>query len=263
MPVQIPRRSPWTNQRLVLWALLHREAVTRFGHYKMGVLWMLTEPLIGVIVIGLLLGPIVGRTAPDMPYAFFLLNGFVLLQTFSGPMMSGMGAISSNHGLLVFPKVQPFDLLLARFIFELATSLVSFAVFCLAGLWYGIPLSLGHLHELLACFVLTWLIGSGFGMIFCVGATHFQSVEKIVAFVKRPLLFLSCVLYPLYNLPNIAQKILLYNPLVHTIELSRKCLFPLYHVGAVNLFYPTAAAIVVFAIGICLFHNNRHFLTQK
>jgi capsular polysaccharide transport system permease protein len=264
MPVQIPRRSPWTNQRLVIGALLRREAVTRFGQYKMGVLWMLTEPLIGVLVIGLLLGPLVGRTAPDMPYAFFLLNGFVLMQTFTGPMTSGMGAIGSNMGLLVFPKVQPLDLLLARFIFELGTSIMSFILFCLVGMWVGIKLSMGYLHILLAAFIITWLVGSGLGLILGVGAAHYQSVEKIVAFIKRPLIFVSCVLYPLYNLPNIAQKILLWNPLVHTIELSRKSLFPLYHITPdVNLAYPASVAIVIFSVGICFFHNNRHFLTQR
>lgn len=263
MPVQIPRRSPWTNQRLVLGALLHREAVTRFGQYKMGALWMLIEPLIGVLVVGLLLGPLIGRTAPDMPYAFFLLNGFVLLKTFVGPMTSGMGAISSNLGLLVFPKVQPLDLLLARFIFELVSSLMSFTVFCLAGMWMGVHLSLGYLPNLLAAFVITWLTGCGFGLLMSVGTSYFQSVEKIVAFIRRPLIFVSCVLHPLYNLPNVAQKALLYNPLVHTIEMSRKSLFPLYHVEGVNLVYPAAIAIVVFAVGISVFHNHRHFLTQR
>lgn len=263
MPVKIPRRSPWTNQRLVIGALLHREAVTRFGQYKMGVVWMLTEPLIGVLVMGLLLGPLVGRTAPDMPYAFFLLNGFVLLQTFSGPLTSGMGAISSNIGLLVFPKVQPLDLLLARFIFELSSSLLSFSLFCLVGIWFGIQLSFGYLHILLSAFIITWLIGSGLGLMMSVAAAHFQSVEKIVAFVKRPLVFLSCVLYPLFNLPHVAQRILLWNPLVHTIELSRKSLFPLYHVENVNLAYPAACAIVFFSVGICAFHNHRHFMTQR
>lgn len=263
MPVQIPRRSPWINQRLVLGALLHREAITRFGQYKMGVLWMLVEPLIGVIVIGLLLGPIVGRTAPDMPYAFFLLNGFVLLQTFTGPLTTGIGAISSNQGLLVFPKVQPLDILLARFAFELCSSLLSFTFFCLAGMWFGIQLSLGYLHILLSAFIITWLAGCGLGLIVSVGAAHYQSVEKVVKFIRRPLLFLSCVLYPLYGLPEAARKVLLYNPLVHTIELSRKSLFPLYHIGEVNLVFPAVVAIVVFAIGICFFHNQRHFLTQR
>ena len=163
MPVQIPRRSPWANQRLVLWALLHREAVTRFGQYKLGVVWLITEPLISVLVMGLLLGPLVGRTAPDMPYAFFLLNGFMHLLAFSGPLNSGIGAISSNHGLLVFPKVQPFDLLLARFLFDLMSSVLSFTAFCIVGMWMGVNLSLGYLHTLLATFILSWMMGSGIG----------------------------------------------------------------------------------------------------
>jgi len=263
MPVPIPKRSPWTNQRLVLWALLHREAVTRFGQYKMGVVWMLLEPLIGVLIMGLLLGPLVGRTAPDMPYAFFLLNGFVFLQTFTGPMTAGIGAISSNQGLLVFPKVQPLDLLLARFLFELTSSLLSFTAFCIVGTQFGVQLSFGYLHILLASFLITWLLGCGLGLLLSVGAAYFQSVEKVVAFVRRPLVFLSCVLYPLYNLPSFAQKILMWNPLVHTIELSRKSLFPLYHLQYVNLYYPAAVAIVVFSIGISCFYNNRHFLTQQ
>lgn len=263
MPVEIPNHSPWTSQRLVLVALLHREAVTRFGQFKMGLLWMLLEPLVSVIVLGLLLGPIVGRTAPDMPYAFFLLNGMVLMQLMVGPMTAGMGAISANRGLLVFPRVQPMDLLLARFVFELVSSLLSFTVFCIIGLWLGITLSLGYLHLLLASFIITWLLGCGLGMILSVGFAYFQSVEKIFAFVKRPLIFVSCVLYPISGLPRIAREILLFNPLAHTIEVSRKCLFPLYHVQGVNLIYPSMAAIVVLAVGMTLFHHHRHNLSQR
>lgn len=263
MPVQIPRRSPWTNQRLVVWALLHREAVTRFGEYKLGVVWMITEPLVSVLVMGVLLGPLIGRTAPDMPYAFFLLNGFMHLLAFSGPLQSGIGAIASNQGLLVFPKVQPLDLVLSRFLFDLLSSLLSFTAFCIVGMWMGINLSLGHLHTLLATFILSWMMGSGIGMMLAVGAAYFNSVDKIVAFTRRPLIFVSCVLYPLYNLPHQAKDILIWNPLVHTIEMSRKSLFPLYHIGEVNLYYPTAYAIALFSLGICLFHNHRHYLTQK
>ncbi|MES2474376.1 MAG: ABC transporter permease [Verrucomicrobiota bacterium] len=263
MPVQIPTNSAWTNQRLVLVALLHREAVTRFGKYKLGVLWMLVEPLVSVIVVGLVLGPLVGRTGQDMPYAFFLLNGMILLEVVTGSMTSAMGAIGANQGLLVFPKVQPLDLLLARFVFELMSALFSFVIFCLLGMWWGITLSLGSLHVLLACFLITWLMGCGMGLILAVTSAYFESVEKIYAFVRRPLIFVSCVLYPLYGLPDVAKQIVLWNPLVHTIEMSRKCLFPLYHVTDISLVYPTMCAIVVLAIGLPLFHHHRHNLSHR
>lgn len=262
MPVEIPNRSPWTNFRLVIGALLHREVVSRFGRYKMGALWLLTEPLVGVIVLGLLLGPIVGRTAPDMPYAFFLLNGFVVMRCFTGPMTAGIGAVKSNLGLLVFPKVQPLDLLLAKFLFELAISLLSFITFCLVGMWFGVQLSLGSLHLLLLAFLITWLLGSGVGLLLGVAAAYSRSVDKILAFIRRPLLFISCVLIPYSSMPAAAQKVLYYNPLVHTIEISRRCLFPFYHLGEINLIFPSIVATVIFSIGLCLFHNNRHFLAM-
>ncbi len=263
MPVQIPINSAWTNQRLVLVALLHREAVTRFGKYKLGVLWLLVEPLTSVIVVGVVLGPVIGRTAPDMPYAFFLLNGMILLELLTGPMTAAMGAIKANQGLLVFPKVQPLDLLLARFVFEFGSAVFSFVVFCLIGMWVGVSLSLGSLHVLLACFVITWLMGCGLGLILAVTSTYYESVEKAYAFIRRPLIFVSCVLYPLYGLPESLQRILLYNPLAHTVEMSRKTLFPLYHVGDINLTYPAICAIVLLAIGMPLFHHHRHNLSHR
>jgi capsular polysaccharide transport system permease protein len=261
-PIRIPKHPPWVTQILVLRALLGREMVTRFGKYHLGFFWMLLEPLVSVIVIGLMVGSLLGRTVPEIPYVFFLLNGFLLLKLFTGPMTSGINAISANRGLLVYPSVRPLDPLLARFIFELLTTMFSFVVFCMIGMWMGISLSLDALHVLLATFLITWFAGCGFGLIFCVASAYFKEAEKIVVFFQRPLLFVSAVLVPTSALPVAAKEILLYNPLVHTIEISRSALFPLYQIDGVNLFYPFSFAIIVFAVGISYFQNNQHFLSQ-
>ena len=116
---------------------------------------------------------------------------------------------------------------------------------------------------LAACFLLTWLLGCGFGLIFGVAATYFNDTEKIVNVLQRPLLFVCAVLHPTHALPESAQNILLYNPVVHTIELSRKTLFPYYHAGNVNLLYPTLIAMVFFSFysknwqpAICCDHGS-------
>ena len=57
MPIKIQEHSPWRSQVLVTKALLHREVITRFGKYKLGAIWIFVDPLLSVIVIGLLLGP--------------------------------------------------------------------------------------------------------------------------------------------------------------------------------------------------------------
>lgn len=262
-PIRIPQRSPWVSQMRVITALFRRETTSRFGKYRLGLFWMLIEPLVSVIFIGLVLGPLVGRAVPEIPYAFFLLNGFVFLKLFTGPMSSGINALNANQGLLVYPAVRPLDPFLARFAFELLSSIFAFTVFCIVGLWLGVNISLGSLHLLLACFLLTWLMGCGFGLIFGVMAAHIKEIEKVVPILQRPLLFLSAILIPFSTLPKSAQDVLQFNPLLHTVELSRLALFPYYYVERVNLFYPFVVAIIVLAIGLTVFRNNRHFLTQR
>ncbi len=262
-PIPIPKRSPWMSQVSVISALMRREVATRFGEYKLGFFWMVFEPLLGAVVIGLVIGSVIGRTVPEIPYAFFTLNGFLLMKLFTGPMNSGINAIGSNQGLLVYPTVRPLDTFIARFIFELLTTAFSFCLFCVIGMWMGIQLSLASLDLLLACYLITWSLGCGFGLILGVAAAHFKEVEKIVMVLQRPLMLVSAVMFPMSALPATARGYLFYNPLVHTIELSRNSLFPHYPVDGSSLSYPLICAIVVLSLGLTLFHGNRNFLSQR
>ncbi|MFC5050238.1 ABC transporter permease [Rubritalea spongiae] len=263
MPIRIREHSPWKTQVYVTKALLQREAITRFGKYKLGFVWMLIDPLVSVIILGLILGPVLGRSSGEVPYAFFLLCGFMLLKLLTGPMSSGIGAISSNKGLLVFKKVQPLDPFISKFLFDLLSSSFAFTVFCLVGSWFGIPISTDNLFTLFFCIVCTWAIGSGLGIALGIACTKFAELEKIIAYIQRPLLFISCVLYPSSNIPATHIKYLLLNPLVHTIEYSRMCLFPNYKAPGVNLAYPALFALISLSLGFMTYRNNRHYLAQR
>ncbi|GAA5124121.1 ABC transporter permease [Luteolibacter yonseiensis] len=261
--VSIPKRSPWASQILVIRALINRETATKFGQYKLGFFWMLFEPLVGVVIVGMLIGSIAGRTVPEIPYSYFVLNGMLLLRLFTSPLGGGVKALESSQSLLVYPTVRPLDPIIARFLFHLINTVLAFAVFCLIGLWVGIDISFMDLDTLAICYLLTWLSGCGLGLIFGVGAAHYNEVEKILLVIQRPLLFVSAVMFPISAMPGQAQEWLLWNPLVHTIELSRKALFPLYHAEGANLLYPAIFAIVTTAVGLTLFQLNRNFLTQN
>ncbi len=262
-PIPIPKRSPWVSQCLVIRALLKREVTTRFGEYRLGFFWMLLEPLLSTIVIGLIIGSIAGRTVPEIPYAYFLLNGRLLMKLLTGPMRAGINAIGSNQGLIVYPTVKPLDIFIARYLYELLTTLFSFSLFCLIGMWLGMEVSLANLDILLACLLITWLIGCGLGLIFAVAAAYFNEVEKIVAVIQAPMMFISAVLFPISAMPTATQKILLINPLVHTIEVSRKSMFPFYHAEGANLTYPFIVMIIVLGLGLVLFQGNVKYMSQR
>ena len=261
-PIAIPKRYPWVTQCLVIRALFKREIVTRFGKYRLGLFWMLFEPLMSVLVVGLIIGKIAGRAVPEIPYAFFLLNGFLLLKLFTSPMSAGVKAIQANSGLLIYPSVKPLDTLMARFLFDFVTTGFAFCLFCICAVWIGVRPDLSHLDVILCAYLFTWLCGCGFGMVFGVVAAHYSEFEKVVPVIQRPLLFVSAVLFPTNVLPGHVREILLYNPLVHTIESSRHALFPLYKAEGVNLVYPGCIGVIVLAVGLNLFQYKRNELNQ-
>lgn len=263
MPIKIKEQSPWKSQVLVTKALLKRELITRFGKYKLGAIWILIDPLLSVIVLGLMLGPFLGRSSGDIPYAFFLLCGFMLLSLFTGPLTAGINAITANQGLLVFKKVQPIDPFVARFLFQFITTTLALVAFCVIAYWLGVAISLDSLPTAIACIFITWVIGSGLGLHAGIVCQKFNEIEKVITYVQRPLLFVSAVLYPIEAIPSDYAKYLLYNPLVHTIEYMRMALFPSYIVDSVNLYYPAAWAIAASTLGLVTYRNNRHFLTQR
>lgn len=261
-PIRIPKRSPLVIQYLVISALLKREMTTRFGKFRLGFFWMIVEPLLSVIVLGVIIAPLVGKTVPEIPFGFFLLFGKMLLNAFTAAMNNGIGTVGVNQGLLVYPTVKPLDTFIVKFLYVILTSIFSFTLFCIVGMWLGFKISLASLDILMACYLITWLMGCGLGLIFGVAAAYFKEVEKIVKVLQSPLMIVSAVIFPLSALPSDAQKLLLYNPLVHTIELSRHAGYPYYHIDGPNLFYPFVCAVVVLSVGLTLFHGNRHYLSQ-
>lgn len=262
-PVTIPKNPAWRTQILVLQALIGRQIKSRFGAHQLGFIWMILEPLTGVLVIGFVVGNLAQRTVPEIPYMFFLLNGMMLLQLLTGCMNSGINAVSSSKGLLAYPAVKPIDPFLARFLFQLVITLFAFVVFCLAAMWLGVVFSLANLGVVLTCYLLTWAVGCGLGFILGVTVAYFPEFEKVVGFLQRPLIFLSAVLFPSSTLPTQARELLMWNPLVHTIEQARHALYPFYNPSETNLLYPSVFALVVLAMGVTTFQNNQQFLANR
>lgn len=262
-PVSIPKNPPWLTQILVLRALLGRQIKSRFGEYQLGLIWMILEPLTGVLVIGFVIGTLAQRTVPEIPYVFFLLNGFMLMQLLTGCMNSGMTAINSSKGLLVYPAVKLIDPLIARFLFQLVITLFAYVVFCIAALWLGVDFSLANLGVVFSCYLITWAIGSGLGLILGVAVAHYPEIEMVMNFVQRPLLFISAVLFPSAALATEPRAWLMWNPLVHTIEQARHALFPFYNPAETNLLYPSIFALVTLAMGFTMFQNNQQFLSNR
>jgi capsular polysaccharide transport system permease protein len=79
-----------------------------------------------------------------------------------------------------------------------------------------------------------------------------------------PLYLLSGVIFPATAFPPQVQAWLLWNPVLHLIEIGRSQFIPLHRpMDGVNLAYPAAVMLVTVALGLALYRLYRHQLISR
>ncbi|MCW7538938.1 ABC transporter permease [Aquabacterium sp. A7-Y] len=261
IPDRPVKRTPWQVQRAVLFALFVRELKTRFGGRWLGVFWVLLEPLAHLTILVLIFGFIRHRVLPGVEFPVFLLTGLVPFFLFKNLTLRLMESITSNQGLFGYRQVKPFDPLVSRAMLEV--SLYSVVYLIMLGVlgWLGFTFLPVRPLELLAISVLLILMGASLGLLFAVTTHEFPHARSFVRIVFMPLYLMSGVVFPVSALPPSVLPWLLWNPVLHAIEISRGYFFAQYHViPSVSGTYVAAITLIVLALGMSLYRVRRHKL---
>jgi len=215
-------------QGKVVWALILRETRTRFGRHRLGYLWAVLEPA-GMLLILMAIFSLVGRLAPSgLDFPVFLATGIVPFFMFRTMLNRAAQAIEGNRGLLVYARVKPLDLVIARSLLEAATYLVVFALILsvLGALGYQ-----ARPHQpLMVLSAMATLATLGFGLGAAIAAFQvvMPSIQQFVNFINRPLYFISGIFFSIEVVPEPYRSWLLLNPILHAIELIRAGFFATY-----------------------------------
>lgn len=247
-----------TTQIRVLNALILRETKTRYGNYKIGFLWALIEPLVGVSVFVAIFANLRNDNPGGMPLVPFMLVGFICYALFRDPWGSMQGAISNSRSLLTFPQVTTFDVILARGILEVMVTffVLGFLLYMafLAGFEVRCERPLG---VLMVCGLLC-VMGIGMGFLFASLEPLIPSVKQIGSqILGRPLYFSSGLFFSAESIPAAVREYLLYNPILHMIELVRGEFFYEFETAYGSWFYASMWSFTVLAVGL-LTHQAVH-----
>lgn len=246
-------RSGLEVQQAAVKALFLREIKTRFGKYRLGYLWAILEPAAHLLILLAMFGFIMHRTMPDISYPVFLLNGIIPYFIFSNISTRSIGAIEANQGLFNYRPVKPIDTIISRSILEtLIYSIVYIVLMTILAL-LGEDITLGKIIT----FVITWfllvILSCGLGLIFMVISRFFSEAEKFLPILLKPLYFISCVMFPLHAIPKMYWPYLLWNPIVHIVELSRESVVDGYISEGVSLSYLAIFTLCTFVFGLALY----------
>ena len=242
----------------VIHALALRETRTRFGSNQLGYVWALLEPLFWIGTFAVLF-TIADRPAPGgMDLVPFLATGIIAYELVLKTADKGSQAINGNKALLFYPQVHTLDLILARTALEFATYGLVFVL--IVGAWaFTVPRArIDDVLVLVGAFGLSGLLGMGLGLVLCGLNVLSSTVDRIRGPLFRPLFWISGLFFSASSLPGYAREYLLYNPILHCIELARAGFFPAYDARYADPGYVALWIVALFFIGLTLERKVRH-----
>lgn len=248
-------RSGFEVQKAAVKALFLREMKTRFGKFRLGYLWAPLEPIAHMLVMLAIFGFWMKHTMPDISFPVFLINGIIPYLLFGNISNRSINAIEANQGLFNYRPVKPIDTVIARVILETFISGLVY-LFLMLMLWFiGENININNFIQLVIVWLLLVIFSTGVGFVFMVIGNRYPESEKFLPILLKPLYFISCIMFSLNHIPTNYQPYLLWNPIVHIVELSRESVVSSYHVENVSLGYLAFSSLVVFFIGLALYRT--------
>ena len=187
---------------------------------KAGLFWTFFEPFMQVMMFMILRVYIMGTSASNYDPAIFMASGFIAFNMFQKILTSSLGSFSGNKGLFNYKQVKPIDTILARTLVNMFITNIIVLMFLFIGFFFQYEnLKPENLLVVVSGYLWLALFTFSVSLVFAIGNTFFDSIGKLVGIFTFGLLLLSAVFFPVISIPPMYQELLLYNPLVHFMEM--------------------------------------------
>ncbi|HQR04669.1 MAG: ABC transporter permease [Proteobacteria bacterium] len=207
-------------QKRILWTLLLREIITRYGRENLGILWFFVEPLLFIVGISILWTYFDSRTVSTGTLAEFSIVSYPTILLWRNTTSRVTKAMYSNRPLLHHRLIKPVDFMYARIILEFASVTASFIVIYIVFLLLGISHAPADLLDMALGWLMICWFSFGFVMIMGALSELNDAIEKVSHIILYFMLPISGIL-PAYIVPPSLREYLLLFPLVDCVEFFR------------------------------------------
>ena len=223
----------------IIWNLTLRQIRLQHPRSSLGLLFIVFKPVAFIFVLWIIFEFILSRGRPPIGehWIFFYATGIIPYLLFTHLADGGARGRMPNRALLEVPIVKPVSILIAMSLAELLT--MAAAANLLFGFLYlfGIFGGVNDVYGILAGFLSTWLLGTGF-MLLNFGITSFVPAWQTVWMLcKRSLFFVSGIFLVPQAFPKPIRDYMVWNPLLICIEWFRHGFYNLYNPPWLDQFY--------------------------
>lgn len=257
-------RSPWEIQKSVVMALILRELKSRFGANRLGYVWVPLEPALHMMMLVMVFGFIRQRVQAGIDFPVFLIVGLIPYLLFKNTALRTMDSLNANKALFAYRQIKPMDTYVSRAMFESVMMLVVYVLmlFFMGSLGFSVipvaPLELVLIHGVVVLF------GLGLGVVLSVLVDLLPEAKLFVQVVFLPLYFVSGVMFPLTMVPSDLRPWILWNPVLHFVELARGRFFPGYQVAPeISVELVIVVTLLALFTGLFLYYFRRMKMVRR
>lgn len=237
-------------QRRVIWALVLREMLTRYGRNNIGFLWLFLEPMLFIVIITVLWTALRDIHNSSIPIMAFALTGYASVLLWRNLPSRCMGAIESNKTLLHHRHVKAIDIFFSRIILEQSAVTTSFFVLGLLMWIFGWIDPPEDVLKVFWGWILLALFGTGLALTLAALAERWEVIAKFWAPFSVILFPISGAAFMVDALPPSAQKFALYLPMIHGVEYIREGFFGTKIVAHHDLGYLSIWSLILTLFGL-------------
>lgn len=260
-PLQRVGAVRFQTLRIIL-ALILREASARFGKSTGGYFWSIAEPAAGILLLSVAFGYLLASPPIGSSFFLFYTSGVVPLLFFNALSGALAQSVATNRGLLAYPVVSIFDVLIARTLLELMTYATVFVIIFLFVIRIDNIVLQPDLLQIILALLLTTLVGYAVGMANAVLFVHFPLWRNIWRIITRPLIIISGVMFTFERMPPSLQEWLWYNPILQIIGVMRGGIYSTYDDSYVSYVYLFGISFLVIAMSAAVISSDKGRLMQ-
>jgi lipopolysaccharide transport system permease protein len=236
----------WRHRDLLRY-LSVRDIAMAYANTKIGIFWVLLQPLAFAIVLTLVMGILIRIPTGGVPYPLIIMTGFPFWIYFSGVVTRSANSMGANAHLLTkvyFPRA---IIVLVPVATGLVDLFVLVGVVLLSAPFFGIWPSWPWLL-LPIPIVMTVMLSLGVGLGLSLLTVHSRDIGLALPVALQVGMYLCPIIYPIGLVPTGWRWLYDLNPMVGIIELSR---WAVLDAGEFPVYSLTASLISIVLILIC------------
>jgi lipopolysaccharide transport system permease protein len=263
----IKPHSKWYDLRIkeifkykdLLFLFVKRDFVSIYKQTILGPLWFFLQPIITAITFTVIFGNLAKISTDGLPQILFYMCGITLWNYFADTLTKTADTFSSNaniFGKVYFPRmIVPLSVVISNLI-KLA---IQFLLFLGIWIYYLVQSDLIHPNKMLALIpfliILIGFMALSFGIIISSLTTKYRDLKFLVTFGIQLMMYASPIVYPLSIVPEKYKWIIIANPVTSIIETFKYAFLGVGEFSWFYLGYSTLFTIVLFMIGLVIFHR--------